>query len=545
MLKRILGLLGWLGVALVFAAVAIRFLKPEWHQWRVNLAIAGLVCTLLYIISQWREIARSFSGRHARFGTLAGATVLVVVAILAAINYLGVRHTKRWDLTAAKQFTLSDQTKKVLQGLDKPLQIKVFARTDDFQRFRERLEEYQHNARQIAIEYIDPEKRPAVANQYQIAALGTVVLEYEGRVERVTGDGEQELTNGLVKVVQGRQNKAYFVTGHGEKTPDDSDANGYNAIASLLKSDNFEHATLVLAQQQSIPADATVLIVAGPKADFLPAEIDMLKKYLARGGKVFFLLDPRDRAEEPELTNLIALLKEWAIEVGGNVVINAPDDIAIEDNKTIDVAALAPLRGADGTYVLAAKYTQHPIMQGFRVISAYRLVRPIAPISAGVEGRFAQTLVETSANSWAESNFQLLTTKGQVAREPDKGDKTGPISIGVAVSAPASDVPPPANASDKDKPADGPKPETRVVVFGDSDFASNGIVGFAGNRDMFLNVVNWLGQQENMIAIRPRDPEDRRISLTANQQIAIFWLTVVVIPAVILLTGVWTWWRRR
>src|SRR5687768_17708043 len=135
MLKRILGILGWLGVVLVFAAVAMRFLKPELPQWHTNLAIAGLVCTLLYILSQWREVARSFSGREARFGSLAVASVVVVLAILVGINWLASRRNKRWDLTAAKQFTLSDQTKKILQGLDKPLKMYVFAQTDDFDRF--------------------------------------------------------------------------------------------------------------------------------------------------------------------------------------------------------------------------------------------------------------------------------------------------------------------------------------------------------------------------------------------------------------------------
>ena len=117
MLKRVLGLLGWLGVALVFAAVAIRFLRPEWQQYYNGLAIAGLVCTLLYILSQWREIGQAFAGRNARFGTLAAASVVVVLAILVAINYLGTRHNRRFDLTAAKQFELSDQTKKVLHDL--------------------------------------------------------------------------------------------------------------------------------------------------------------------------------------------------------------------------------------------------------------------------------------------------------------------------------------------------------------------------------------------------------------------------------------------
>ena len=181
MLKRILGLLGWLGVALVFAAVAIRFLKPEYQQYDNGLAIAGLVCTLLYILSQWREIGQAFSGRQARFGTLAAASILVVLGILVAINYLSTRYNKRWDLTAARQFSLSDQTKKVLQDLKEPVKIRVFARSDDFQRFRDRLDEYTYQSKQVTAEYIDPEKRPGAG----AAVLGVTALEH-GRL-RIQG----------------------------------------------------------------------------------------------------------------------------------------------------------------------------------------------------------------------------------------------------------------------------------------------------------------------------------------------------------------------
>ena len=142
MLKRILGLLGWLGVVLVFSAVAIRFTKPEWQQYYNALAIAGLVCTLLYILSQWREIGQAFAGRQARFGTLAAASIVVVLAILGAINYLANRHNKRWDLTAAKQFSLSDQSRKVLGDLKEPVKIKVFALGNETDRYRDRIDEY-------------------------------------------------------------------------------------------------------------------------------------------------------------------------------------------------------------------------------------------------------------------------------------------------------------------------------------------------------------------------------------------------------------------
>ena len=522
-----LGLLGWLGVALVFAAVAVRFLKPELVQWYNGLALAGLACTLLYILSQWREVARAFSGRQAKFGTLAAASVVLILGILVAINYLANRHNKRWDLTAARQFTLSDQTKKVLQGLQKPVHIRVFDRSQGFERFRDRLDEYQYASKQVTVEYLDIEQRPALANQYNVQTLGTVVFEYDGRTERVTSDGEQELTNGLIKVVQGTQHKVYFVQGHGEHKTDDSDRRGYSTIAQSLGSDNFGVANLVLPQEKAIPADASVLVIAGPKTDFFPPEIDMLKAYLARGGKILFMLDPPDRADAPEVTNLAALLKDWGIEIGTNVV--------------VDISGMGQLLGTDASVPVAAKYEAHPITERFELLTAYPLARSVSAITSGVNGHFAQELVKTSANSWAETDIKQLTTSGRVSRDLDKGDKAGPISLAAAVSAPVTDTPP----ADPAKKDDAPKPESRIVVFGDSDFVSNGYLGIPGNRDLFLNTVNWLAQQENLISIRPRDPEDRRVTLTQDQQRRIMWITIFIIPGLVLLAGVQTWWRRR
>ena len=460
MLKRILGLLGWLGVALVFAAVAIRFTKPEWQQWYNGLAIAGLVCTLLYILSQWREVVRSFSGRQARLGSLAAASVVVVLAILFALNYLSSRHNKRWDLTAAKQFSLSDQTKKVLQGLQKPVRVRVFGRSEDFPRFRERLDEYQYQSKQLNVEYIDLERNPSRANEYKppIQTSGTVIFEYDGRTERVTSDAEQDLTNGLIKVVQGTHNKVYFVQGHGERSTETTDRTGYSTIGASLKTDNFETDSLVLAQQKAVPDDATVVIVAGPKADFLPGEADMLRKYLAKGGKVCYLPDPPERADTPQLTNIEALVKEWGIDVGNNIV--------------VDVSGVGQLLGTDVSVPVAAKYEAHPITQRFGLLTAYPLARSVSATEGGVNGRNAQNLVSTSKNSWAESDIKRLTTSGQVERELDKGDKAGPVTLAAVVSAPATDVPAPAAAANGEaattaregRPGSSPRPSAREAV---------------------------------------------------------------------------------
>jgi ABC-type uncharacterized transport system involved in gliding motility auxiliary subunit len=528
MLKRILGLLGWLGVALVFAAVAIRFLKPEWQQYYNGLAIAGLVCTLLYILSQWREIGQAFAGRQARFGTLAAASILVVFAILAAINYLSARHNKRWDLTAARQFSLSDQTKKVLQDLKEPIKVRVFARSDEFQRYRDRLDEYNYQSKQVSTEYIDPEKKPGLAQQLGVTQLGTVVFEFKGRNEKAMSDGEQELTNALIKVIQGRQPKVYFTSGHGEKDTAGAERGGYSGIVAGLTSGNFVVDKVVLAQQGKVPDDADVLIIAGPKTDFLAPEVDAVKAYLAKGGKLLLMLDPVVKADQPQPAALQALAKEWGIEADNDIV--------------LDVSGMGRLLGTDESVPVAASYPSHPITENFNLMTAYPLARSMTPVEGGVNGHTAQRLVETSKNSWGETNLKSLTG-GQPAKMDD-ADKKGPVSLAAAVSAPVATATPPP--PDPKKPGETPKPaETRLVAFGDSDFASNGALGVSGNRDLFLNTINWLAQQENLISIRPRDPEDRRITLTADQERRIFYLTVLIVPGLILLAGVQTWWRRR
>src|SRR5262245_46169643 len=358
MLKRILGLLGWLGVALVFAAVAIKNLRPEWAWW-YGLAIAGLICVLLYVMSQWREIVRDFSGRQARHGSRAAASVLVVLAILGAINYLAERHNKRWDLTAASQYTLSEQSKKVLQGLQKPVRVTVFTKTEDFDRFRARLEEYTYQTKNFQVDYVDPEKRPSLAEGLKESPLGTILMTYEGREQRVTTEQEQDITNGLIKLLQDKEPKIFFIQGHSERDLAGSAGEGYGGIAAELKSDHFVTEPILLLQQD-IPADASMLVLAGPKGDMLEPEIDQLRAYLAKGGKLLALIDPQGPDGKP-LTNIMALMKEWGVEIGNNAVLDPS----------------SRLRGTREDVPVAAQYPYHAITNTFRYQTAYPYVRSV------------------------------------------------------------------------------------------------------------------------------------------------------------------------
>jgi ABC-type uncharacterized transport system involved in gliding motility auxiliary subunit len=543
MFSRLTNLVGWLGVALVFAAFALRFLRPEMQRVWWNLAAAGLVCVLVYILGQWREFLAFFSRRQARYGTLSIASVALVLAILAGLNYVATRQNKRWDLTSSQEFTLSDQTKKVLTNLKEPLKMNVFAKETDFGRFRDKLAEYEYTSKQVKIDYTDPDKEPELAKKYEIQSYGTVAVEYHGRIERVTNETEQDVTNAIIKAVEGQQKKVYFTQGHGEHDTGSADERtGYNFIAQSIGRENFGIEKLVLAQSPTVPADASVIVVAGPKKDFLQPEIDALKGYLNHGGKVLFMIDPPDGAEAAPLTNLIALVKEWGFDIGDNIV--------------IDTSGIGQLVGRGPGMPVAVSYPQHAITERFgNVMTGFPLARSVTPAANPPSGRSPQTIVETSPQSWAETDIKAIFERRPVKFDEGSGDKKGPISLAAAVSAPAPEQPaapptPPAGTNGNTPPAPAPTPEapkrdTRVVVFGDSDFVSNSGLGVPGNGDLFLNSVNWLAQQENLISIRPKTTEDRRVTLTQEQQFMVFLFSVAFLPGMIVIAGIVNWWRRR
>jgi ABC-type uncharacterized transport system involved in gliding motility auxiliary subunit len=531
MTQRILGILSWVGVALVFGALVVRFTKPEWDQYATYAAYAGLALVLLYTLGQWREIVAFFRRRNARYGTIAATSVVVVLCIVVAINWLSNRRNKRWDLTENQQYSLSEQSNKLLGSLTAPTKFLVFDQATNLERFRPRLEAYKYGSGQVDVEYVDVDKEPVKTKEYNVDTYGTIVVEYMGRTERVTTDSEQDITNALIKVVNPTAKKVFFLSGHGEKDPGSSDKRlGYSAIADSLKRDNFEFATLALAQTNEIPMDATVLVIAGPRTDLLEQEVPLINTYLtSRSGKLLVLFDPPENLKQPApMPRLTGLLNEWGIQATDTVVL---DVSGLTSNPTAPVAA--------------PPYPAHAITDNFGFVTAYPLVRALQPETSPGK-RSGQTFIQTATRSWAEKSLASLSDeKNPVSADPAQGDLPGPVSIGVATAVPAP-TPEPAPAANTKKPEDEPKkPETRVAAIGDSDFIANGYLGVQGNRDLFMNVVNWLAQQENLIAIRPKEPSDRRMTLTENKTTAIMLLSILVIPGLVLGAGVYSWWRRR
>ena len=525
-MQRILNIIGWIGTALVVAAVGLRiFGPPDYQRWAIYLAWTGLAFVLLYPIGQWREIASQFNRRQARYATLAATSVLVVLGILVAVNYLSTRRNARWDLTANQVHTLSEQSQKVLSGLDAPLQMILVDRVDRFENYRDRLAQYSNASNRVSIEYLDGDQDPVRARQYEVQAFPTLILQYKDKTEKVTSIEEREITSAVIRAVSGEARKAYFVQGHGERDIAGGGRGAYSGVAQLLKDgDNVAVETLLLSQQKEVPADASVVVIAGPTADFLEEEVAQLQAYLEKGGKLLLMLDaPLGERPQP-LTRLTGLARAWGVEVGNDIV--------------LDVSGRSPRAEM---LVAQPPYPAQAITQDFRLGTLFPVARSVTPVSPAPPGRTIEPIVQTSAEAWAETDIAgLQAGKGEPELNAENGDKPGPVTIAVAVSTPAPPETPDDAAADTKTP-----PQTRIAVFGDADFASDDVAGTLGNVDLFLNTINWLTAQEDLIAIRPRERSNSRLTITPGEMDVLWWVSVVGIPAAVFGIGIVTWMRRR
>lgn len=500
---------------------------------------------------------RSVLGRRsAREGANLGVTALLLLGVVIGINYVANRRNVSWDTTAGGRFSLSPQTLRILEDLDRDVRLVVLDQPRAAGRTIELFERYADRSGRIEWEVIDQEAEPARARAYQATAeagipFGTVVLETGDRQERVTAPQEQDITNAIVRILKGETKKIYFTTGHQERSLEETGAGGLSAIGSRLSESNYEVEELALLENVEdgvigIPGDAAAVVVAGPRLDLLEAEAAALAAHVRAGGKVMLLLDPPDPPGTADgRDELNGLAGEFGAVPAGDVV--------------IDASGVGQLFGFGVEVPLAASYGFHPITRGFANAAT---VFPLAQSLIGAAGEDApegvrlSELVLTSDASWGERDPAELET-GEVNAGDD--ERTGPLRLAYAVHVETGEPDPSADEDgtevagapeadpEEDSGADPAEdPEGRLVIVGDSDFVGNNLaLAPLGNSDLFLNMVNWLTEDEDLIAIRPRTAEDRRITMTAAQVRNVVLLSLVFLPGFFLIWGVTVWWSRR
>lgn len=504
-------IIGSIGAAALIGGYFRYAMQGELLLFNKILLISGGVLLLAGIVLGYRGIIRFFSKRSSQLGTNTTVLTIAVVAILGALNYLGYQHHKRFDLTSEKLYTLSDQSKKIVGGLKQDVEVVRFAKDADI-RLNDLMLEYKNLSAHFKYQTVDPQEKPEIAREYGAKRMGDVIVSYGARKQTIEpsmgGDvSEQDITSAILKVTTVKEKTVCFVTGHGEKSLADSGPHGYSRADEGLKKEEFKTDTVNLITSNGVPSDCDVLVVAGPTQAYFPQETDAISKYLDATGKALLEVDPLTEEKQAE-PNLDSIFQSWNINVGKNVV--------------IDASGMGRLFGAGPEIPLVVDYGDSPITKNLeRTMTFFPLARTVSIADKSKSDPEIIEILKTSPRSF---------TKAKLAHEviyDPKTDTMGPLSLGVA----ANRVTGSTNA--------------RLVVIGDSDFASNEAIGQTSNGDLFFNTVDWLAQDENLISIRPKSVANRSVTLTESQWAVLKWVNIIFLPGIVILSGILIWWKRR
>ncbi|OGL47522.1 MAG: hypothetical protein A2161_18495, partial [Candidatus Schekmanbacteria bacterium RBG_13_48_7] len=486
---------GAIGIVVLLISMLVSMVKPEFEKYCSIGYGVGFVLMILYIIANYRFLKKQFSGRSAKYGSYMVFNIVLVIFIVGFINAITIRHSKQWDLTENKRFTLADQSVKVLKNLKND--VTAFCFFTDALPVRPQVEsllnQYRHENPMFKIEFIDPRKNPSLAEQHQITKDGTIALVMGSKTERITypdATTEESITNALVKITRSGTKTVYFSTGHGEKGINDDGENGFSYARKQIEALNYQIKELVLAQQEKVPDDCSILVIAGPTTDFFDAELDIIKKFIDKPGNVIFMINPG------EFPKLIGFLNKYGVTLKNTMIIDK----------------VSRVFGGDYLMPLVSTYTEHPISKNlagwmtFFPIARSVEINPELPKNIKLE-----KICETSVQSWAETNLEMLEQKQ--AMYDEGADIAGPIALAVAVTITVNKDD--SSVDDSTDDSESKKnTEAQLLIFGDADFADNSYYELQKNGDLFMNSISFLAEEKDLIAIRPKKPNSEPLILT-------------------------------
>jgi len=497
---------GIIGIVLGLGGAIGYSFRPD-LLWAVTLVeLSALICLIGFFILHF-EAVKAFSVRRTtKLGVNSLLMVLLLTVILGIVNFLAVRHSVRWDWSENQNYTLAPQTHRVLRSLPRDVKITVFTREKDpgYQTYKQRLESYRQASTKLAVEFIDPEKQPKIAQDYGIFRTDTAVFESNGQTIRVTSPSEVELTGALLRISKDAKKRIVFLEGHSERSPEDKERNGLSIAKETLTKQGYEVGTISLLQEDAVPDNTTVLVLAGPRRSVTRDEQDRIQAYVDKGGHLLALVDPDTQ------TGLDSMLAHWGVGLGPGVLVDLQDRLAAGDLTTL----------------LVRTFTEHEITRGLTSAVLFPLSRHITfDEQVGKDWDYVP-LARTSANSWAETNMQ-----GRVVSLNEKEDVKGPLPMAAALA--------PKSAAEEGKP------RPAIVAIGNSTFATNAFFNFPGNSDFFLHTVGWLAEERDLISIAPKEPALRPFTPNPVEEQTLLYVQVIFLPLMTLLTGIMVWRKRR
>jgi ABC-type uncharacterized transport system involved in gliding motility auxiliary subunit len=456
--------------------------------------------------SQWLK------ARQTKYAAYATVYILIVIAVVVVANILADRYDKSFDATSNKRYSLSDQTAKIMKGLKQHATITYFAQSTHFREGKDLLDQYANLSPKVRVEYVDPDTNPQLAREAGIRSFGTAVVQIGAKREEAKGMSEEGITGAFIRDLKSNTRTVCFVTGSGEHQPDDHDREGLSGFKDLLSKDNYESKTVDLLQKAEVPSDCTTLVIAGPTRNHEQPEVDAIKRYVEEGGRALLMLDPPLKLGRSEIADndaLSNLLQSWGI--------------ALSKDLILDLNPIGQLAGLGPQVALVTSYSSQPIVNEMKgTATGFPLARSME--IKNTDKTSVQKLFDSSSSSLATNNLSSASVNVN-----DPKNKKGPLTIAAA-----------GTYSTGKENSQG-----RFVVIGSSSWAANRFINFNGNNDLALNAINWLASDEDLISIRPKPQEDRRITMTRAQLNLVRLTSQFVLPLVVVFAGVGVWWKRR
>jgi ABC-type uncharacterized transport system involved in gliding motility auxiliary subunit len=443
--------------------------------------------------------------RQTKYGAYVALYVIVILCVVFAANYLAKNHNKSVDVTSNRQYTLSDQTRKVLGELKAPVHVYYFGKSETYETARDILDRYHNLSTKFDVSYVDPDKKPDVARMEGMHNYGDIIVDTGVKKETAKALTEEELTGALIRALKNGVRNVCFVQGSGEHQLDDTTRDGYSTFKDALEKNNYKTQTISLIEKPDVPKECNVVVVGGPKHDYLQPAVDAIKTYVQGGGHALINFDPVLNLPQEKMgdtPNLAALVETWGVTAKGDVI--------------LDLSSASRLFGQLSPVV--GSYESHAITRAMGDNAS------VFPFSRSLDVKSpAEKLFSSTGDSFALTNPKLPIHEEDL----DKAAK-GPFVLGAADTIGSGNT------------------AGRVVVVGSSSWIGNQILAAPiANRDLALNVMNWLTADEDLISIRPKSPEDRRLNVTGSGMRVIFLTSVIFLPLIVIFSGVSVWWKRR
>ena len=466
--------------------------------------------------------------------------VVLFLGIIGLLAWLSTRYTYQADWTATGRNTLSQASVDLLRKLDGPLTITAYASESPLLRKRisELLDRYKRYKSDLNLTFINPDLEPQKVRELGITVDGELVIDYAGHQEQLQDVTEGGITNALQRVARGGERRIVFLEGHGERKPQGEARYDLGGFIKQLETKGYQVSQQNLASSPVIPANTSIVVIAGPQSDLLPGEVKIIEDYVTAGGNLLWLADP---GGEHGLEPLAATLK-----------INFQPGIIVDPN--ISTVGMMLFGTDDPRVALVTRYTSHPITHNFDFNTLFPLAGGIT-IDEDKGDWHAQEFLQTLSNTWSETT----QTMGQITFDAGK-DIKGPLNIGVALDRDINTQKDARDKQDKDDKGDKNDRNTqdkdtgsavsatrqqRVVVIGDGDFLSNGFLGLGGNLQLGMNIFNWLSSDDAFISIPVKTAPDISLQFNNTKISIISFGFLIALPLILIASGMVIWWRRR